>query len=238
MVKLFPEPLPRGLLIGVAVAAALLGSAAGAGTVAKDDKTDRSKVPILLDAGSTDIDSKSHLVYLRHGVKITQGDISVSADDAQATGLDFNNTKWTFTGKVHIRAESQGDLHSDKANVDFSNNVLTHAVVTGSPAQFEQTQSTTGTLAKGHASNIDYDVVAGTITLRGDAFLFDGPQKMDAPSITYNVREKHLQGESGTTPGGPRVHMTIVPKGESGSAPNPAAAPAAGHDANAGTGKP
>jgi lipopolysaccharide transport protein LptA len=234
MVKLFPERLHRGLRAGAAVAAALLGGLAGAANTAKDDKTDRSKVPIILDAGSTDIDSKSHLIYLRRGVKITQGDISVSADDAQATGLDFNNTKWIFTGKVHIRAESQGDLHSDKANVDFTNNVLTRANVTGSPAQFEQTQSTTGTLAKGHASNIDYDVVAGTITLRGDAWLFDGPQKMDAPSITYNVREKHLQGESAATPGGPRVHMTIAPKGEAGSGP----APAAGHDANAGTGKP
>ena len=106
----FPECHPRSLRVSAAVAVALaagwLGSAAGAGSAGKDDKIDRSKVPIILDAGSTDIDSKTHLVYLRHGVKITQGDISVSADDAQATGLDFNNTKWLFTGKVHIRAET------------------------------------------------------------------------------------------------------------------------------------
>jgi lipopolysaccharide transport protein LptA len=240
MVKSFPECRPRGrrvtAAVAVALAAGLLGGAAGAGSTGKDAKTDRSKVPIVLDAGSTDVDSKSHRVYLRRGVKITQGDISVSADDAQATGLDFNNTKWVFTGKVHIRSESQGDLHSDKANVDFSNNVLSRAIATGSPAEFEQTQSTTGTLAKGHASNIDYDVVAGTITLTGDAWLFDGPQRMDAPSIIYNVREKHVQGNSGATSGGRRVHMTIVPKSDPGSAPN--SAPAADPEPRAGTAKP
>ncbi len=175
----------------------------------------------------SDIDAKTHLVHLRRGVKITQADISVSADEAQATGLDFSNTKWIFTGKVHIRAESQGDLRSDTATVEFKNNVLARAYVTGSPAQFEQIQSTTGLPAKGHASNIDYDVVGGTIKLTGEAWLFDGPHKMEAPSITYSVRESQIQGDVNPAQGG-RVHLTIVPKSDSGSAP----------DANAGTRKP
>ena len=65
-----------------------------------------------------------------------------------------------FTGKVHVRAESQGDLHSDHATLEIINGELASALVTGSPAQFEQTRSTTGRLVKGHATTIDYDVAA------------------------------------------------------------------------------
>ena len=104
------------------------------------------------------MDEKTHLMTWSRGVKISRCDISVSADSAQATGQDFENSKWVFTGMVHVRTESQGDLHSDQATVEFSNKLLARAIATGSPAQFEQTPSAAGTPVKGHASTIDYDV--------------------------------------------------------------------------------
>jgi lipopolysaccharide transport protein LptA len=212
-----PEGLSRTqrlLRVGAAGLAAisLLG---GASSPALSSKMANCK--ISMESGPADLDARTHLINMHDGVKISQCDISISADNAQATGLDFNNSRWIFTGKVHVRSESQGDLQSDQATVEFSNNVLARAIVTGSPAQFVQTASPAGGLIRGHATTIDYEVLAGTVTLAGDAWLTRNDNKMDAPSITYDVRKGQIVGEVGTTQGG-RVHMTIMPKSEPGSA--------------------
>lgn len=227
MANLIPEHLGRGRRLGLVIAAGmaaimLLSGASSTGP----DKSPKCKIDV--DSGPTEVDYQTHLLNMRGGVKITVAarrpedfaacDVSVSADSAQATGLDFNNSKWLFTGKVYVRTQSQGQLHSDRASVEFSNNLLARAIVTGSPAQFEQAPTAAGTPAKGHASTIDYDVVAGTVKLTGDAWLARGDSKMEAPSITYNVRDKEVEGQNGAVPGS-RVHMTIVPKSNSGSAP-------------------
>jgi lipopolysaccharide transport protein LptA len=204
---------PERALVGLTVITLLTGAAPSGGGGKAAPCTE-----IQLDAGPTEMDYQTHLLNWHGGVKISCRDMSIAADSAQATGLDFDNSKWVFTGKVHIRTEAQGDLYSDRATVEFSNKVLARATVTGSPAQFEQTQSTSAPPVKGHAGSIDYDVVAGTVKLAGEAWLTRGESKMDAPSITYNVRDRQLEGGIGTSPDG-RVHMTIVPKSDAGSAP-------------------
>ena len=223
MANLFPERMAAGVL-----AIALLTGASNPGVSVT---TNRCKISV--DSGPTDVDYQTHLINLRGGVKISQTalrpqdgaacDVSIVAESAQATGIDFNNSKWVFTGKVHIQAESQGELHSDRASVEFSNNVLARAIVTGSPAQFEQTRSTAGRLVKGEAATIDYEVAAGTVKLIGDkiignAWLTDDHNDGDirSPTITYNIRGKRLEGDAGTAPGA-RVHMTITPKGDLGA---------------------
>jgi lipopolysaccharide transport protein LptA len=151
--------------------------------------------------------------------------MSVAADAAEATMLDAKNSHWVFSGNVHVRAEREGDLRADHATVEITNSALASARVTGSPSQFEQTRSQNGNLAKGHSSTVDYDVMAGTVKLTGDAFLSlsDGQNVMKAPSITYNVRDRQIEG-AGDSATGERGHMTLTPKSS--------------HDANAGTGKP
>ena len=93
--------------------------------------------------------------------------MSVAADDAEAatTSEDSRNQHWVFTGNVHVRAETQGDLRADRATVEITNGALASADVSGSPAQFEQTRVTAGRLVKGHAAGIHYDVAAATIKL-------------------------------------------------------------------------
>jgi lipopolysaccharide transport protein LptA len=213
----------------------LLGAAPRPGADGGIPKLAPCTAPISVESGPAEMDYQTHLINMRGGVKISRCDVSVSADTAQATGLDFNNSKWVFTGKVHVRTESQGDLHADRASVEFSNNELARAVVTGTPAQFEQAQSAAGIPATGHAGTIDYDVRAGTVRLTGDAWLARGDSKMDAPTITYNVRAKQIEGENAAVPGS-RVHMTIVPRSDPGSGPAPPAS--AAHDGNAAPGRP
>jgi lipopolysaccharide transport protein LptA len=184
------------------------------------------KEPLTCSARNVEVDYKTNVMHMSGDVKISQRDISVAADAAQATSAkDFKNSHWVFTGNVHVRAESQGDMRADRATVEIVNSALASAHVTGSPAQFEQTHAKNGDLAKGHASTADYDVGAGTVTLTGDAVLTlsDGQNILKGPSITYNVREQNIQITTDAK-SGERPHMSLTPK--------------SGHDANAGTGKP
>jgi lipopolysaccharide transport protein LptA len=184
------------------------------------------KEPVTCSARVVDLDYKTNLMHMTGDVKISQGEISVSADAAQASfAKDSKNSHWVFTGNVHVRAESEGDLRADHATVEIINSALASAHVNGSPAQFEQTHAKNGDLAKGHSSTADYDVGAGTVTLSGDAVLTlsDGQDVWRGPSIVYNVREKHIQ-ITADSKAGERPHMTLTPK--------------SGHDANAGTPKP
>ena len=195
------------------IAAALLFAAVTCATHAVADaangtfKGDSLHGPINWSSdGPLSLDYLSHHAVLRGNVKIVQGDVSVVADQVEATGLDAQDSQWVFTGKVHVHAENQGELHSDKATVRFSHGVVAHVVVTGEPAEFEQANIPGGGQARGHADSIDYDVPAGIVKLNGDSWLSDGHSELSYPLITYNVREKSLQAEGG------RGHSTVATK--------------------------
>jgi lipopolysaccharide export system protein LptA len=209
------------------VAAAAIACLAGASTQTQIShgvlRGSSGKAPILWEArGPFLMDTQTQHIHLRGDVKISQGEISVESDDAEAisTSKDSRSSHWVFTGKVHVRAESQGDLHSDHATLEIINGELASALVTGSPAQFEQTRSTTGRLVKGHANAINYDVASAVVKLTGDAWLTDDRNENDmkACEITYNVRDRQIQGQSDKCPGG-QVHMTVIPRSLPGSAP-------------------
>jgi lipopolysaccharide transport protein LptA len=188
------------------------------------------KAPINWEARFFSLDYKTQHVHLRGDVKISQGEISVVADEAESTSTseDSKSSHWIFTGKVHVRAESQGDLHSDHATLEIANGELASALVTGSPAQFEQTRSTTGRLVKGHANAINYDVASAVVKLTDDAWLTDDHNENDmkACEITYNVRDRQIQGQSEHCPGG-HVHMTLTPHSVPGGAAAGGSAPMA-----------
>ena len=162
---------------------------------------------IKIQAASSDVDFRTHQWVLRD-VVIAQNEFSISADKAEATALEFENSHWVFTGNVHLRAEQHGTLHSDRATVDFRNNQLERAIITGKPAEFEQTRSDNGILAHGHADSIEYEVGAGTVRLTQDAWLSNGGNEITAPLIVYNIRQQQVQSESAP---GQRVHVLIVP---------------------------
>src|SRR6201989_3044899 len=51
--------------------------------------------PIALDAASIDFNYKDNTAVYRK-VRISQGELSVEAQEATASGLNFDNAKWTF----------------------------------------------------------------------------------------------------------------------------------------------
>ncbi len=231
-ISFFPEvsrgqAVRRRLALGLAAAAAmaLLTGAAASGTVPGGV----GKEPIRWSARSWALDYKTRVMHLHGDVKISQGDMSVAADEAEATTTseDSRNQHWVFTGNVHVRAEKQGNLLADHATVEITNGALASADVSGSPAQFEQTRAMAGRLVQGHAAAIHYDVAAATVKLTGDALLSDvrnDNNDMHGPTITYNIRDQRLMGDSSGVADG-RVDMTITPKTLSGKATHDSSAP-------------
>lgn len=163
-------------------------------------------------------DFKSNTTQLRN-VVISQCDIRVEAKKASATGLNFDNTRWTFEGDVRIDVENRGSLRSKQAVVDFQNNQISKATITGQPAEFEQRQAQSGQMARGHAGEITYEVVAGTVRFANDAWLKYGTTEIQGANLVYNIRQENVQGAS--KPGdGQRIQFRIKP-GQKAPAPVP-----------------
>ncbi len=194
---------------------ALLGfSLTAAGATDPAGHTPRIAKPtgtISWTANKVDYDNRAQLTILRGDVFVSQGDLRATADRAERQGLSGDDSRWTLTGHVHVSSALQGNLESDKATIDVRGDEMQDAVVTGAPANFEQTSSTTGVLARGHADSIVYTVAAGTVRLTDDAWLKYGDNEITAPWLIYNLKTQQLQGASATDRG-PRVHITILPR--------------------------
>src|SRR5258708_21943719 len=164
--------------------------------------------PINLEATSTEVDGRTNTLVFSD-VVISQGATRVQADHAHATGLNFANSRWTFEGKVRIDAEQHGNLRSDQAAIEFRDNHIARATITGKPAEFEQQRAGSEQMARGHADEIVYDVSDGTVRLTNDAWLTDGQNEISGPLLVYNVRAQRVQ--AATPPNSDqRVHIVIA----------------------------
>lgn len=191
--------------------------------------------PISVEAASWEGDYKSNSFVLNQ-VVITQGTTRLQADRAHASGLtsglDFANSRWTFDGNVRIDGERHGSLRSDQAVVEFHDNRIARATVTGKPATFEQQRANSAQVARGHADQIVWDVSGGTVRLIDDAWLSDGQNEISGPLLVYNIREQRVEASGSPATGGGRVHIVITPQGPSvdkhapqSNPPNPANPP-------------
>jgi lipopolysaccharide transport protein LptA len=206
---------PAAVALATAAAAA---AAAAVGAAPATALLQPGQQPITVDAASSEVDYRTNTVVFSQ-VVISQGSNRIQADRAHATGLNFANSRWTFDGHVHIDAEPRGSLRSDEAVVEFRDNHIARATVTGKPAEFEQARSGSEQVAHGHADQIVYDVNEGTVRLSDDAWLSDGKNEITGPLLVYNIRGQTMQAAS--APGGQRVHIVITPPADKGEPPRP-----------------
>jgi len=176
-----------------------------------------SQQPIDLEAASSDFDYKNNTLLFRR-VKITQGPMQVTAQEASASGLNFENSQWRFQGQVEIIVPD-GKLESDTALVTFRNNDIARAVIKGAPASFEQKLKEKDQLARGKADTIEYDVQASTVRLTGEAWLTDGQNEIRGNTLVYDIGKQRVMANPEEKDAG-GVHITINPK-----SPPPAPAP-------------
>ncbi|MGO9989198.1 MAG: lipopolysaccharide transport periplasmic protein LptA [Steroidobacteraceae bacterium] len=167
---------------------------------------------ISLDAQSSELDLRNNNVEFRK-VRIAQGNMTVSADQGQATrqasGLDFDNSVWMFRGNVKITMD-QGQLSADEAQINFVKKLLAKAVANGTPAEFQQRIEKTGKIAHGHADTIDYDASKGIVRLLKNAWLSDGQNEIRGESLKYNLLAQSIVAEAAEQ-NSQRVHIIITP---------------------------
>ena len=186
-------------------------------------------LPISLDADSSDFDRRRNVVVFT-GLRISQGPLEISADRAQASQIDFENSQWEFAGNVRIEMENS-ELRASEATLTFLGFRLTRAVATGSPAEFEDSGTASGRTIRGRAGKLEYDLTNGIIRLSQGAWLAQGGNEITGATLLYNVPDERILAEGE----GDRVRITIVPPGSNGEAAGEGAAPPPADDEPAGS---
>jgi lipopolysaccharide transport protein LptA len=169
----------RNALIALALAGML-----GAPALAQD----RSQLPIKVEARSSDFDYQANVLVFNE-ITIVQGGIRITAARAVASGLDFEDSGWEFSGAVSITLPESG-LASDTARVRFAGGEIQSATVTGGPATFEQRRDEQ--LTQGRANRIDYDLGRGTVELAGNAWLSDGRNEVAGATLVYSTQTQRV----------------------------------------------
>ncbi len=165
--------LPRPVI--AAALSCVLGVAAHA--------EDRDQLPIKVEARSSDFDYQANVLVFNE-ITIVQGGIRIAAQRAVASGLDFEDSGWEFSGTVSITMP-ESSLASESARVRFAGGQVQSATVTGLPATFEQRSATQVT--QGRANRIDYDLSRGTVEFAGDAWLSDGRNEVSSATLVYST---------------------------------------------------
>ena len=171
-----------GALSLKAFAVAFLATAAAAAA------QDREQLPVQVEARSSDFDYQNGVLKF-DAITITQGAVKITAERAVATGLDFKDSSWEFSGTVRITMPDS-TLASDSARVKFSAGEISSAAVTGAPATFEQRRK--DEQAQGRAKRIDYDLKRGTVELAGDAWLSDGKTELTGETLVYSTANQRV----------------------------------------------
>ena len=171
-------------------------------------------LPILLDAESSSFDQKTQTVVFQ-GLQITQGDMAIRADEAVASGLDFQRSEWRFNGNVNISVGSVNILASS-AELVFEDHILVVADLRGNPAEFEDLSESREQPIRGSANLLSYHSDDNTLRMTEGARLSEGSNNITGCDLIYDLEEEKLT--SGTSECGTPLVITIIPP-SNGDAP-------------------
>lgn len=199
--------------------AAILISVLASGAAQEDPQ------PISLDADSSLFDRQTNRVEFRQ-LRISQGDMSISADEAVASGLDFEEGEWRLTGNVTLTLES-ARIYADSALMTFVDNELQTAELIGSPATLEDLgdpdDDPDSEPVRGGADRLVYDNAAQVMRMLEGAWFASGQNEFRGCDLIYDLDQEQLS--SGSSECGEPIVITIVPRDEendeSEDAPSP-----------------
>ena len=177
------------------------------GSIAFAQLTDL-RLPISLDADSTDYDGKNSMLRFR-GLRLSQGNIGIEADEGLASKLDFEDSVWKFTGNVIIDIEN-GHIECDTADLQFIDHQLKIAVIGGAPATFELTRSGNAEPTFAEAGNLKYNLEDGIIEFSDEATITENGNQISANYLVYDIKEQRINADSSGSEDG-RVRITYTP---------------------------
>jgi len=172
-------------------------------------QSDDLRLPISLDADSSEYDGKSTMVVFE-GLRLTQGSMGIEADHGQASKLDFQDSVWQLSGNVTIDVEN-GHIECDAADLTFSDYKLMLATITGAPATFEMQRPNSPDPTYAEAGRLEYDLVKGIIEFSDEATITENGNRISSSYLIYNITKQLINAQSGGD-GDPKVRMTYTPK--------------------------
>lgn len=132
--------------------------------------------------------------------------ITIDADNQQ---IDMQKNTITFTGNVVVVQEGL----KVKANTVIITNMQSRDNQTitayGSPIYFEKfIENDTKHMITGHSDQLIYSVKQNTVTLIGNAELFQQDNRINSDKITYDIEKQKINAQPEK---GNRVTTTIIP---------------------------
>ncbi|NIV17043.1 MAG: hypothetical protein GWN47_01260 [Woeseiaceae bacterium] len=171
-------------------------------------QSDDLRLPISLDADSTDYDGNSEMLVFR-GLRLSQGSIGIEADEGRASKLDFQDSVWRFEGNVVIDVDN-GHIECASADLRFLGHQLRYATIKGEPATFEVRRPGSEETTHAQAALLEYDLDSGVIQFTGDAVFTEGGNQIASSFIAYNINERRINAQS-SGEGDDKVKITFTP---------------------------
>ena len=166
------------------------------------------RLPITLDADSTYYDGKSSMLMFQ-GLRLSQGQIGVQADEGRASKLDFKDSIWHFEGNVIIDVED-GHIECDSADLRFTDHTLRLASIHGSPATFEFRRPGSDEVTYAEAGRLEYDLIDSVVEFSEDAIITEGGNQISSSYLVYNILERRINAQS-SGDGDEKVKITYTP---------------------------
>ncbi|HXS80605.1 MAG TPA: LptA/OstA family protein [Gammaproteobacteria bacterium] len=193
MARFFASTL-RGCAAALAVALA-----AGAQNNDAGDELQFTSGPLVLDGQSNMMRAQQP--------RITQGNLRIAADDALATGFEFEQAgEFRLTGNVRVNVET-ASMEANSAVFTFANGQLSHGELEGTPVSFSDVDAATQRKVTGHAGRMSYDNVARTLRMTGDASVQLDTREVLGCDLIYDFRAERVTSGSADCEGGFRVRV-------------------------------
>ena len=166
--------------------------ALGATVVAQEN---RGTQELLLDSESLSFDRQTNLIELK-APRITQGNLRIEANEALATGTDFDErSEWHFKGNVRITVDT-AVLRADSAVFTFDHQQLSRGELDGSPASFMDSDQTRQTSINGRARKMSYDYIGRTLRMTDNAWIQRDKLEMQGCDLIYDFAAERVTSGS------------------------------------------
>ncbi len=166
------------------------------------------RLPMDIDADNTTIDGKNSMIIFS-GLRLTQGGVSIQADEGRATHMELEDSTWYFAGNVVIDIGA-GHIECDAAELRFDEFRLKQAIVTGFPAVYDLSRPNAEEITHAEAGRLNYDVVGGVIEFSEQATITEGGNQISSNVLVYNIAEQRINADSSGEEDD-RVRITYTP---------------------------
>ena len=193
MARFFPSTL-RGCALALATALA-----AGAQNNDAGDELQFSSDTLVLDGPTNMMRAQQP--------RITQGNLRIAADDALATGFEFDEAgEFRLTGNVRVDVD-MASMEANSAVFTYANGQLSRGELEGTPVSFSEVDAATQRRVTGHAGKMSYDNVARTLRMTGDASVQLDNREVLGCDLIYDFRAERVTSGSADCEGGFRVRV-------------------------------